>query len=200
MIKYFLKDAYLKNILYLKINFMDLKRFIISNKKIFSVFFTVAISAFVVCTLVYGATTIGTNITTAGNIYATGTIVADGLVNAMGNVYIGDDVSDALTVNSAATFNTTTTLSGLGSDLIVGGVSTSTFAGDLSIKQAGATTTLHIGAGETATSAPGQGGCIALRSSASTTTGVDILYLLIKSNGDNTSLEFATSSVASDCY
>lgn len=258
---------------YSKNNLMeDLKRFIINNKKILSVFFTVVFSAFVVATIVYGATTIGANITTGGNVFATGTLqvtdattfyatstwsgvgsdivveglststfagnldiagdfaalrivepllasstlVVDGLATFYGSADFGDAYTDTLTITSvidgalwasstlqvtdATTFFATTTLSGVGSDLIVEGVSTSTFAGDLFIGQSGATTTLHIGGGETSVSAPGQGACIALRSSASTTTGVDTLYLILALNGDRTSLEFTTSTVASDCY
>lgn len=90
---------------------MNLKRFIINNKKILSVFFTVVFSAFVVATLVYGATTIGSNITTGGNVFATGTVVVTG----------------------ATTFYATSTWSGVGADLIVEGVSTSTFAGNFTV-------------------------------------------------------------------
>lgn len=168
---------------------MDLKRFITSNKKILSVFFTVAISAFVVCTLVYGATTIGTNITTAGNIYATGTIVADGLVNAMGSAILGDANTDTLTVNSASTFNATTTLSGVGSDLIVSGVSTSTFAGTLSVAKSGATSTISNGSSGTA----GAGGCISMVAD----DGV-FVHLFVRNAGDH--YEFSTSTAAGVCY
>lgn len=213
---------------------MNLKRFIINNKKILSVFFSIVFSAFVVATIVYGATTIGANITTGGNVFATGTlqvtdattfyatstwsgvgsgIIVDGVSTSTfaGNVDIAGDfaalrivepllASSTLVIDGLATFYATTTLSGVGSDLVVGGVSTSTFAGDFAISQAGATTTLHIGGAETAASAPGMGSCIALRASASTTTGVDVLYLVLVPNGDNSELQFSTSTNPADCY
>jgi hypothetical protein len=161
---------------------MDLKRFIISNKKILSVFFTVAFSAFVVCTLVYGATTIGTNVTTGGNIFATGTIQADGLVTFYGNVLVGDSSGDMFMASSSVMFTEAATTSNiypwtnntysLGDEnyswknVYVSGTAyidtfaspTSTFTGDMLIGQSLATTTLHIGGAEAAGSAPGMGG------------------------------------------
>lgn len=82
-----------------------LKNFFIRNRKLFSVFFSVAFSVLVVAVLVHGATTIGLNIDTGRNI------------NASGTLGVG----------------ATSTLYGVGADLIVQGVSTSTFAGQLAV-------------------------------------------------------------------
>lgn len=236
-----------------------LKNFFVRNRKLLSVFFSVAFSVLIVAVLVHGSTTIGLDVVTGGGVYATGSMAVDSAAVFNGNVDLGDAVTDSLTISAyldailhssssllvsgeggststslmpwtnntydlgfggsawrdiwaSGTFygavgnfngsvtlgddhgdtivvNSTTTLTGTQSDLVVQGVSTSTFAGDLSIAQSSATTTVHVGEVGTA----GAGGCFSIVAD----DGVAV-YLYFTNDGGK--YELATSTTAADCY
>jgi len=65
---------------------------------ILSVVLSVLISASVVTGMVFAATTIGTNIDTAGNLTVTGTTTLTGAFTANGNVTLGDAAADVVAV------------------------------------------------------------------------------------------------------
>ncbi len=185
-----------------------------ATKKKFVVAISSIMAVFVVVSIVGATTTVGLNISTDGNLTVsgnatvTGTTTQTDTVTENGNVNIGDASTDLLTVKAmgrfvnqlqasstalfggAVTHYATTTLSGTGADLVVGGT-TSTFAGHLLISKDSATSTLHIG--KTSNGA-GQGGCIALQSDKDGT----MLFLIVDATGPT--VQLTTSTNPTSCY
>ena len=81
----------------------------IRDRGVFSVVLSVILTLLFVFVTVQAATTISTDVTTAGNIYATSTIVIDGASEFNGNVTLGDAAGDAITIiGNASTTNALT--------------------------------------------------------------------------------------------